>query len=218
MSRVAEVFRRFGDNYIAKFGIISVLHTWSRIMDYHPHLHCLVPGGGISDDGCQWLWSHPKFIVPRDALCDLFREKFMAMAKNALPDIDFPKSVWDKRWGVDLRVVDNHPEKVIEYLGRYIHRVAISNSRIEAIDDDSVTIRSQNSKTRQWKSTLFEPVEFIRRFLQHVLPKLFTLPEITKNKQKPHESTEGHPLCPNCETGRLSIRVELLPLYTGLPP
>jgi hypothetical protein len=161
-------------NYVGgKIGLICVLHTWSRVMAYHPHLHCLVPAGGISKDGCQWLPSNPRFLVPRDALCTLFRGKFMAMAKKALPDVDFPESVWDKKWGVDLRAVDQHPENVIEYLGRYIHRVAISNNRIESINDNSVTIRSQNSKTREWKSTPFQPHEFIRRFLQHVLPKRF---------------------------------------------
>jgi hypothetical protein len=79
-----------------KIGILAVLHTWTRAMGYHPHVHMLVPGGGVADAG-YWITSHPKFLVPRDALIKKFRGKFMDMASKALPEVDFPRKVWDKK-------------------------------------------------------------------------------------------------------------------------
>jgi len=154
----------------AKIGITAVLHTWSRTMDFHPHVHMLVPGGGISPEG-QWIESPPEFLVPRPALTKLFRGKFMKLARKALPKVKFPESLWEKEWGVDIRPVGNRWNNVLRYLGRYVHRIAIANSRIQSIDDNSIVFRYQNSKTSQWKNLPLTPNEFIRRFLQHVLPK-----------------------------------------------
>ncbi len=154
----------------AKIGITAVLHTWSRTMDFHPHVHMLVPGGGISPEG-EWIKSHPEFLVPRPALIKLFRGKFMKLARKALPKEKFPESLWEKEWGIDIRPVANRFDNVLRYLGRYVHRVAIANSRIESIEDDSIVFRYKNSKTRQWKTLPLSPTEFIRRFLQHILPK-----------------------------------------------
>jgi hypothetical protein len=153
-----------------KIGILAVLHTWSRTMEFHPHVHFLVPGGAVSPDGC-WLNSHPKFMVPRDALIKKFRGKFMDMARKALPTVRFPQSVWNKKWGVHLKATVQGKDNALRYLARYVHRVAIANSRIESIDNDQITFRYQNSKTGQWQTMPVKPFEFIRRFLQHVLPK-----------------------------------------------
>lgn len=139
-------------------------------MDFHPHVHMLVPGGGISPEG-QWIESPPEFLVPRPALTKLFRGKFMKLARKALPKVKFPESLWEKEWGVDIRPVGNRWNNVLRYLGRYVHRIAIANSRIQSIDDNSIVFRYQNSKTSQWKNLPLTPNEFIRRFLQHVLPK-----------------------------------------------
>ena len=150
--------------------ILAVLHTWGRTLPYHPHVHCLVPGGGVSADQ-QWLPARKGYLVPVRALSEIFRGIFMAMATAQLPGVTIPKTVYDHPWVVHCKPCPQGPQKVLDYLGRYIHRVAIPNSRIVSIDDGQVCFRYQNCGSRQWKTMTLPAVEFMHRFLQHVLPK-----------------------------------------------
>lgn len=160
-------------NYIGgQLGMVTVLHTWTRAKEYHPHLHLLVPAGGLDKDGI-WRPARKKFLVPVRALSPIFRAIFMKLAKKTMPKENFPKEVWDKSWVVFSRPTFKQTKKVLRYLGRYVHRVAITNNSIIALDNDHVTFRYQNATTRQWKTMVLSAMEFLRRFLQHVLPKGF---------------------------------------------
>ena len=136
-----------------------------------PNVHMLVPAGGLDKDG-QWEESR-KYLVPVQALSRGFRYRFMDMAKKALPKETLPKEVWDKEWVVFCKPTFNRAKKVLPYLGRYVHRIAISNNRILSLENGTVTFRYQNSDTRQWKTMPLPAKEFLRRYLQHVLPQGF---------------------------------------------
>jgi hypothetical protein len=153
-------------------GILSVLHTWGRQLMHHPHVHCLVTGGGLTADG-TWRPARKGFLVPVAALSKIFRARFMAMARKALPAQNFPDSIWEKDWVAYCKPARQGSKKVLDYLGRYVHRVAITNSRILAVRGDQVTFEYKDSKDNQWKRRTLSAEEFLRRFLQHVLPKGF---------------------------------------------
>ncbi len=152
-------------------GVMSVLHTWSSSLVYHPHAHCLIPAGGISTDKTQWLPARNNYLVPVKALSKIFRGIFTEMVCKELPDIELPTSIWQKDWVVYCKPTVQGVDKVLNYLGRYVHRIAIAKSRILSIDDGKVTFRYNDSKTHQSKIMTLKAHEFIRRFLQHVLPK-----------------------------------------------
>ena len=156
-----------------RIGIVSVLHTWTRAMVYHPHVHCLVPGGGLSQDGTQWLSSNKTFLVPVAALSLIFRAKFMELARSALPKVRFPDSLFKKGWVVYSKASVQGTGKVVNYLARYVHRVAITNGRIVSMDNGEVRFRYKDSREGAWKTMTLTAREFIRRFLQHVLPRGF---------------------------------------------
>ena len=156
-----------------KIGVLSVLHTWTRALIYHPHVHCLVPAGGLSADGASWLVPPEGFLVPVRALSRIFRAKFIALARKALPDIHFPESVWHVEWVVYCKPSVQGTEKVLQYLARYVHRIAITDNRILSMDDGQVTFRYKDSREKKWKTISLPAMEFIRRFLQHVLPRSF---------------------------------------------
>ena len=151
-------------------GILAILHTWTRTLFYHPHVHCLVPAGGVSDDQ-EWLPARQNYLVPVRALSRIFRGIFKEMVAKELPDLMISKAVWNKEWVVYCKPAIQGVEKVLDYLGRYVHRIAISNSRILSIDDGKVTFRYQKCGQSQWKTVTLPASEFIRRFLQHVLPR-----------------------------------------------
>ena len=155
-----------------KLGILTVLHTWTRALEHHPHVHMLVPAGGLAKNG-EWRESRKKFLVPVQALSRGFRGRFMTMAKKALPKETFPKEVWNKEWVVFCKPIFNRAKKVLRYLGRYVHRIAISNNRIISMQNGAVTFRYQNSESKQWKNMQLPAKEFLRRYLQHVLPQGF---------------------------------------------
>ena len=155
-----------------QLGMVAVLHTWTRAKEYHPHLHLLVPGGALDKDG-TWRPARRKFLVPVKALSPIFRAIFMKRARKALPAISFPGEVWEKDWVVFSRPTFKKTKKVLSYLSRYVYRVAITNNSIIALEKDHVTFRYQNADTRQWKTMRLSAIEFLRRFLQHVLPKGF---------------------------------------------
>jgi hypothetical protein len=150
-------------------GVLAVLHTWSRTLNYHPHVHCLVPGGGLSTDG-QWRPARPNYLVPVRALSPIFRGIFLDLLARALPGVAIPDSVRKQAWVVYCKPSVQGAENVLTYLGRYVHRIAITNSRILRIEDGKVTFRYQRARDAQWRTMTLTAEEFIRRFLQHVLP------------------------------------------------
>ena len=178
----------------ARIGITAVLHTWGSALMHHPHIHMIVPGGGISRDGGRWISSRPAFLLPVRVLGKLFRRLFLTRL-TALHDagrlaffghmahladrrafLRHLSPVRKKRWCVYAKPPFAGPEAVLAYLSRYTHRVAISNSRFISFDKGGVTFRykdyRRNGTDRQQVMTLATD-EFIRRFLLHVLPKGF---------------------------------------------
>jgi hypothetical protein len=176
----------------ADIGFLAVLHTWGQNLHLHPHVHCVVPGGGISLDGDRWLSCRPGFFLPVRLLSRLFRGKFLDLlgraydrgllgchgqqqhlvqpqAFRALLD-----SCWHKEWVVYAKPPFGGPEQVLKYLARYTHRVAISNQRLVKVQDDQVFFRWKDyAQGNQQKVMALDAVEFIRRFLQHVVPSGF---------------------------------------------
>ena len=178
----------------ARIGITAVLHSWGSAMTHHPHIHMIVPGGGIAPDGQGWVSSRPAFLLPVRVLGALFRRLFLARLLQlhdagklaffgSLPHLTDRRAflrhlspVRKKRWVVYAKPPFAGPEAVLAYLSRYTHRVAISNSRLLAFDGASVTFRYKDYRRsgadRQQRMTLAAD-EFIRRFLLHVLPRGF---------------------------------------------
>lgn len=152
-------------------GILAVLHTWTQQLLYHPHVHCLVTGGGISDDGRHWLPARNGFLVPYPALADLARGKLRAALAKRRPDLVLPEATWSKRWVVQCTPWGEGDEAVLRYLARYVFRVAITNNRIVNLDANGVTLRHKHRASNRWRTIHLTGHEFIRRFLQHVLPK-----------------------------------------------
>lgn len=153
-----------------QIGMIGVLHTWGRDLSYHPHVHFLVPGGGLSADGQQWLASRPTFLVHVRPLSKLFRAKFrVALQKTELFN-EVPSHLWREAWVVHSQVVGSG-QAALKYLAPYIFRVAISNKRIVKVAEGQVTFRYTPSGSKKSKLCTLPAEEFIRRFLQHVLPK-----------------------------------------------
>lgn len=154
----------------ARLGMIAVLHTWTRAMLYHPHVHILVTGGGL--DGDTWRRpANPHFLVPGFALSKLFR----ARLRRALADLadDVPADTWAKPWVVHVKHAGDGV-RVASYLARYVHRVAIANERIAAFDGDHVVFRYRDSRSHETHSCTLPVLGFIARFLQHALPRGFT--------------------------------------------
>ena len=152
-------------------GVMAVLHTWTQQLVYHPHVHCLVTGGGVSDDGCDWHPTRPEFLVPTKPLAVLVRAKMRAALAKRRPDLVLPESAWRKDWVIHCTAWGDGPDAVLRYLARYVFRVAITEGRIVGLDDDAVTIRHKHRKSGHWHTTRLDGHEFMRRFLQHVLPK-----------------------------------------------
>ncbi len=185
--------------------------------------------------------------MPAEALSVIFRAKFMEFAHKALPHEHFPQSLWQGKWVVYCKPAIQGSQKVLSYLARYVHRVAITNRRIKAIHNDQITFETKDSRTRLWVPITLPAEEFIRRFLQHVLPKRFNkvryygllspinrrvlrqlqllLARPAEAEEKQDESKSDGPdaaedhacLCPRCETGPLVI-VLRLPRHPRAPP
>jgi hypothetical protein len=180
---VWETLSAFGNNpkhLGAKLGMISILHTWGQNLSLHPHLHCIVPKGGVSKTGF-WKKGTAKdnFLFSVKAMSCKYRGCFVSKLRKALPEL--PQSLYDtlfkKEWVVYAKPPFGRPENVIEYLGRYTHKIAISNHRILAIDKEKrkVTFSLKDYKKEGKKTTLtLSTQEFIRRFQLHILPKGFT--------------------------------------------
>ncbi len=227
-----------------RIGMVGVLHTWTRDLRYHPHVHYIVAGGGLSAEG-TWLSSRQDFLVHVKPLAMIFRAKFRAQLQKTdlFPRVD--ESVWNKDWVVHCEPVGTGKE-AFKYLAPYIFRVAISNNRILKLEDDQVTFQYKESATDQVRICTVTAEEFIRRFLQHVLPDRFIkvryygflspgnrhvltrIQEIlgastveTHTTGKPHEvndppNTRDARRCPTC--GSLLILVETLRPKSRWPP
>ena len=155
----------------AKPGITTVLHTWGQNLMYHPHIHCIATGGGLTTDG-KWQSSRKKFFLPVKVLSGKFRGKLLFLLKQA--GLPFDSALYHKEWVVYCKPPFENASKVIEYLGRYTHRVAISNHRILGSKDGKVTFAWRDYRDGNKKKTMtVTAVEFIRRFMLHILPSGF---------------------------------------------
>ncbi len=154
-----------------RLGALAVLHTWTRAMLYHPHVHMLVTGAGLSADGKQWLPAkHATYLMPVEALSEIFRAKFCATLKKAGLLAQVPPQVWKKDWVVHCKAA-GHGRQVLHYLARYIFRVAIGNSRLERFENGQVTFRYRDNHSQQLHRVTLPAQKFIHRFLLHVLPR-----------------------------------------------
>jgi len=188
MLEVAANPKRLG----AQIGFLSILHTWGQNLLLHPHIHCVVPAGGLSADHKSWIRPKYAFFLPVDVLSSVFRAKFVhglrkafgqrkltftgSIAQLAKPKrfAAFLDSLFWQQWVVYAKPAFGAPIQVLRYLGRYTHRVAISNHRLLSFDGEQVTFRWRDYAhgNKQRKMTL-EATEFLRRFTQHILPRGF---------------------------------------------
>jgi hypothetical protein len=229
-----QTLQQFGANpkhLGGKMGMIAVLHTWGQNLSLHPHLHCIVPGGGLSESG-RWkpAKNKGKYLFNVKAMSPVFRAKYAALLRNS--EVELPQKTYDqvfkKKWVVFAKQPFASPKRVIEYLGRYTHKIAISNHRIQDIDHHNrrVIFTAKDYKRGGKKSEITLSIqEFIRRFGLHILPKGFTrirhygilssswkkekLPQlqaalVTKRiVVLPPKAPLLHRLCPSCKKGRL---------------
>jgi hypothetical protein len=175
----------------AKIGFLAILHTWGQTLMHHPHLHCVVPGGGLSPDGTRWISSRRSYFLPVKVLSRVFRGKFLDYLAKAHQDgklsctntltpfadpSAFHRLVADVRrkpWVVYAKAPMAGPEHVLKYLARYTHRVAIANSRLLSLDGGTVRFRYTDYQAGTPSVMALDAVEFLRRFLLHVLPDRF---------------------------------------------
>jgi hypothetical protein len=154
-------------------GILAVLHTWTRALVYHPHVHCLIPAGALAPDGAAWRPARGNFLVPVRALSVWFRVRFLARLRAALPNAIVPAQVWQTPLVVYCKPAVQGSALVLRYLARYVHRVAITNARILTLTADRVTFAYKATPPNGWRRMTLGSNEFLRRFLQHVLPRGF---------------------------------------------
>jgi hypothetical protein len=178
---VSKTLLEFGQRRLkGTLGIIAVLHTWDQTLKDHFHLHCLMPAGALSFDHSRWIAARKNFLFPVKALSQVFRGKFLTLLQQAyergkLPAANYEtKALCKKNWIVYAKKPFGSPQTVLDYLGRYTHRVALSNDRILRIENGEVTLSYRDRKDGDQKKTLLlDAQEFIRRFLLHVLPEGF---------------------------------------------
>jgi len=214
----------------AEIGALAVLHTWTRTLHWHPHVHMLVPGGGLAPDGCTWRRARRRkngepYLVPMQAVAECFRGRFLELARRALPGVAVPEIPWGKQWVVFAKPAVQGSEKVLEYLGRYVHKTAIAEGAIIASDEQAVTFRYRDSRDHQSKTMTLSPNDFLRSFLQHVLPRglhrvrafgllhparrdtLRRLQLLLQPRQAraPEPARRPRPRCPHCKQGELYV-------------
>jgi hypothetical protein len=226
--------------------VLAVLHTWTRALVFHPHVHLLVPAGGLSAKGTWLTARHSAFLVPGYALSPIFRAKCKAGLKR-LGWLEPNDPCWKQKWHVHCRHAGSG-QKVLDYLARYVFRVALVNSRLEALHQGQVTFRYRDNRTQQWRHLTLPAQEFIGRFLQHILPKGFVkvrtyglwsatqhsrlaqvqqqlapptprLPSLSQDDPAPTLSASiSEPTrCPHCRLGHLIFIREILP-HRNRPP
>jgi hypothetical protein len=183
-SAASETLLELGESRLkARLGVTMVLHTWTRDLRFHPHVHALVTAGGLATDAASWLPSNGKYLFPVEVMGALLRGKMLAElsqlhARGAFANFEFFKDpeafgcllrkLAKTNWVVYAKKPFRQVDHVLKYLGRYTHRVGIANSRLVDVQDHSVTFRTKSGKT-----VTLTPVEFLRRFVQHVLPDTF---------------------------------------------
>ena len=230
-----------------RLAMLAILHTWTRAMLYHPHVHLLVSAGGLSRDGQQWVAArHPAFLVPGFALSKIFRGKFRAGLRKLGLLGQIPSAVWQQNWVVHCQHA-GRGQKVLDYLARYVFRIAITHSRIERFEQGQVTFRYRDNRSQQIQRVLLCAEEFIRRFFLHVLPRGFvkvrsyglfsahcadqleqarSLLAVESSDPQPAPSplpqqlsfpSETLRLCPRCKIGHLVLMASLLPQRTRAP-
>ena len=242
----------------ARIGFLAILHTWTQTLLHHPHVHCVVPGGGLSPDSMRWISCRPSFFLPIKVLSRVFRGKFLALLDAAAqrgalcfsgPTASladpcawraFVRQMRGKEWVVYAKPPFGSPEHVLKYLARYTHRVAISNRRIVSLTDEHVTFRYRDrAHGNEMRTMKLRGVEFLRRFLLHVLPKGFvrirhfgllanrvrdanlarcrsllgasTATQLDFKSPTATRDEEPALLCPTCRTGRLRRIATLCP-------
>jgi hypothetical protein len=241
----------------AAIGFLAVLHTWGQALHLHPHIHCVVPGGGISPDGARWMGCRESFFLPVRVLSRLFRAKFLVYLTRSfhqgklkfhgdMADLATPaafealcRGANRVEWVVYAKAPFGGPEQVLKYLARYTHRVAISNQRLLSLDDGRVSFAYKDyAGGNQTRTMTLDAVEFIRRFLLHVLPGGFvrirqfgflanrvrreklarcrTLLGVAPDPISPTKPTSDvkiddpdRTLCPVCKAGHL-VRIEVI--------
>jgi putative transposase/transposase-like zinc-binding protein len=186
--KVASDPKRLG----AQIGFLCILHTWGQTLQPHPHIHCVIPGGGLSSDHARWIASRSSFFLPVKVLSRVFRGKFVAGLQRAFRNHQlvfygecmslaqernftlFLRTLFQQDWIVYAKPPFGGPEHVLHYLARYTHRVAISNHRLLSVSDSTVSFRWKDyTHHSQARIMTLSSEEFLRRFLQHVLPKGF---------------------------------------------
>lgn len=173
---VWETLRQFGFNKGVKIGMICVLHTWGQNLGLHPHLHCIIPCGGVDKNG-KWknIRADGKFLFPVKALSKVFRAKYVAhLRKHKLGSQELFDALFSKEWVVYARRPFAHPSHVVEYLGRYTHKVAISNNRILSYENGKVRFRYKDYRHNGVQKEMeLDEEEFVRRLSLHILPQGF---------------------------------------------
>lgn len=232
-----KVFAKDEKELGAETGMICILHTWGQTLTLHPHLHCIVPGGGLNLQG-KWKTarSKGKYLFPVKAMSKVFRAKYVESLKEKIPELEktLVNELFKKNWVIYAKRPFGNPMCVIEYLGRYTHKIAISNHRIRKIENEKVSFSYKDYRNGAKKHEMtLEGMEFIRRFSMHILPKGFvrirhygilsstskktTIPEI---KSQLPETTKFHPekrklqiynpsLCPCCKTETM-VTIEII--------
>ena len=162
--------RRLG----ADLGFLGVLHTWSRTLIYHPHIHYLIPGGGLSPDGRQWVAARPHYLLPVKALgahcCTLYQTRLRKEHPEFYAQV--PAKVWKRHWNVDSRAAGSG-ENALRYLARYVFKTATANRQVPRTPEGKVRWPYRESQTGRPTSLVLEPLEFMGRFMQHILPRSF---------------------------------------------
>lgn len=221
----------------ATTGMISILHTWGQTMSLHPHLHCIVPGGGLTKQHKWKTAKHKdKYLFPVKAMSVVFKAKYLAAIREYIPDIDrkILNTLYKKNWVVYAKRPFGNASNVVEYLGRYTHKIAISNHRIKSIGEHTVTFSYKDYRKGATKHEMtLDAMEFIRRFSMHILPKGFVrirhygILSSTSKKEAisniraqtpaasiivPQSKAEVYnpKLCPHCKTETM-ITLEILP-------
>lgn len=157
----------------AKLGCLSVLHTWGRRLQFHPHVHCVVPAGGLRADGLRWCHPpSPDFFLPQRRLAARFRSRVKEVLSELPAPPSIPRSVWRQKWVVDVQPAGSG-QTALKYLAAYVNHTALGSQRILNADNGEVTFKYKDSGDQKWHTLQLSAMEFLRRFLQHVLPKGF---------------------------------------------
>ena len=157
----------------AEVGILAVLHTWTGQLHHHPHVHMLVTGGGVTEDRTAWHEAPNDFLVPVRRLSPMIARRFAEALQKSHPDLfkQIPAKAWNREWCSYCKPYGTGKDAVLRYLARYVFRIAITNHRLMSMDESHVTLRYKDHDTGQWETERIEGVQFLRRFLFHVLPK-----------------------------------------------